>query len=347
MGKVSIIIPCFNSEEFIGDTILSVVNQTHEKWECIIVDDGSTDSSLDLIEEYSRSNPKIKSFIRGSDLKGASVCRNEGANMADGDYLIFLDSDDQLSPNCLENRVKRFKENPDKDFLVFYCELFKEKPGDTKLLWNIRTKVPDLQRYIAHDLSWHTTSPIWKKQSFLNLGGFDEKATCMQDWELHLRALVGNFNYIYFDDKPDCYYRKNHGGDTISSQKASIPKLVGREYLIKKHYIILKGEKVFQGKLRLNFASYFIDLARLWFKAGENEKKEEVLRFLEKENLISSKEKSILDKVIRVESKKVGTFIQKIRWKIHLYRKKRVINQEYFPKSTQYMYTYNDYLKIK
>jgi len=345
--KVSIIIPCFNSEDFIGDTLDSVINQTYDNWECIIVDDGSTDSSLDVIKEVSRKNSKIKCFSRSSDLKGASVCRNEGVKEAEGDYLIFLDSDDQLLPTCLDNRLKRFHENPTMEFLVFYCELFKNKPGDNGIMWNIKTNTPDLERYIAHDLSWNVMCPIWKKSSFEKLGGFDEQATCMQDWELHLRALVGGLNYKYFDDEPDCYYRKNYGSNTISSQKSSIPKLMGREFLIKKHYGILKEKKIFQGKLRHNFVSYFIDLAKLWLKAGEKQKKEEVLIFLVEKNLISPKEKSILDKVIRVESKKVDTFIKKIRWKMHLYMKKRVINQEYFPKSTQYMYTYNDYLKMK
>lgn len=105
---ISVIVPIFNSENYLKNCIESVLNQTLSNWELLLINDGSTDSSLDICNEYSRKNSRIKvaNKIRG----GVSSARNFGIDISNGQYIMFLDSDDTLVDNCLEilyNEMKR------------------------------------------------------------------------------------------------------------------------------------------------------------------------------------------------------------------------------------------------
>ena len=97
---ISVIVPIFNSEKYLANCIESVLNQTLSDWELLLINDGSTDSSLEICNEYSRKDPRVKvaSKIRG----GVSTARNFGIDISNGQYIMFLDSDDTLVDNCLE-----------------------------------------------------------------------------------------------------------------------------------------------------------------------------------------------------------------------------------------------------
>ena len=102
---VSIIIPVFNSEKYIGATIASAVEQTWPNKEIIVVDDGSTDKSLEIAEKLKDSFIKVFS----QENKGASVARNKGLKEAKGEYIQFLDADDLLSPDKIEGQLNALK----------------------------------------------------------------------------------------------------------------------------------------------------------------------------------------------------------------------------------------------
>src|SRR5690606_30409778 len=102
---ISIVTPIYNRESLIAETIRSVKEQTYPNWEMLIVDDGSTDNSWDLISEFSAQDPRIKCFRRDRLPKNANTCRNIGVQHSKGDFLLFLDSDDKLIPNTLEQRL--------------------------------------------------------------------------------------------------------------------------------------------------------------------------------------------------------------------------------------------------
>jgi glycosyltransferase involved in cell wall biosynthesis len=101
--KVSIIVPVFNAEKFLDDCIKSVLAQTFTDYELILVDDGSTDSSLAICQSYANQNSQIK--VVHQENGGLSVARNSGIEVASGDYLTFLDSDDMLDPYFLERMM--------------------------------------------------------------------------------------------------------------------------------------------------------------------------------------------------------------------------------------------------
>jgi teichuronic acid biosynthesis glycosyltransferase TuaG len=105
---VSIITPCYNSQDYISDTILSVISQTYTNWELIIVDDYSTDKSVDIIKKYLANNKKIH-LIKLTKKSGPAFARNEAIKVSNGRYLAFLDSDDYWSPNFLKASMENIK----------------------------------------------------------------------------------------------------------------------------------------------------------------------------------------------------------------------------------------------
>lgn len=109
-GLVSIITPVYNAEDFIEETILSVQDQTYEKWEMLLVDDCSSDSSAEKIRNLAEGDERIK-YIRLEQNSGAAFTRNIGLDMAKGNYIAFLDSDDVWKRDKLQVQVDFLKEN--------------------------------------------------------------------------------------------------------------------------------------------------------------------------------------------------------------------------------------------
>ncbi len=103
--RISIIMPTYNSEKFISASIFSVKNQTYSNWELIIIDDCSSDNTEQAIKEFSSSDHRIK-YIKLDKNSGAAVARNRGVEIASGEYLAFLDSDDVWLPSKLEKQLK-------------------------------------------------------------------------------------------------------------------------------------------------------------------------------------------------------------------------------------------------
>ena len=100
-GLVSIIIPCYNASEYIAKTLSSVAKQTHLEYEVIIVDDGSTDNSKEII--LKSDSLKTKYFFKENE--GVSKARNYGLTKTNGEFILFLDADDLLNPNFLKDRI--------------------------------------------------------------------------------------------------------------------------------------------------------------------------------------------------------------------------------------------------
>ena len=222
--KISIIIPNYNRVQYLKQTLDSVVAQTYHNWEALVVDDGSTDGSKSLVENYIKSDPRIKWIERQEPLKGASVCRNLGIKKALGDYVIFLDSDDMLAPQCLEQRLGIMQDYPALDFAVFKMQFFKETPGDDQRIWNRENETSPLDRFLKLDAVWQTSGPIWKREALKRIEGFNPNLKCWQDIDIHLKALFAKLTFkICYDFPVDCYYRKD-ATDSISQSTTNSPE---------------------------------------------------------------------------------------------------------------------------
>lgn len=205
---VSIVIPSFNNSNVIGETLESLINQSYKNWEAICVDDGSTDTTVEIIDHYIKQDKRIKLVKRQKLPKGGSHCRNIGIENATGEYLILLDGDDILLPDCLKRRVTEMNDSS-YDFIVYRMITFK----DGKVIGrNVGDKT--ISKFIyafasAHAV-WQITQPIYRMDFVRKLGGLDLNFLRMQDIEFELRAVAqskGNFCINLDDITPDCYYR--------------------------------------------------------------------------------------------------------------------------------------------
>ncbi len=202
---VSVIVPSFNKSAFIGDMLATVVAQTEERWELIVVDDASTDDSPQLLARAAEADPRIR-LIALEQNKGANHCRNLGVAEARGRYIVFLDADDLFAPHCLAERLT-VMQGSDLDLAVFTMEVFSQRPGDSTQRWLPDSPHP-LEDFFRHKLPWQTMQPIWDRVFLQELKGFDERFSRHQDVELHTRALlVPGVRYRLFVGEPDCYYR--------------------------------------------------------------------------------------------------------------------------------------------
>lgn len=211
---VSIIIPTYNSEKYIAETLNSVVQQTYVNWECILVDDSSIDTTIDIIEQYIEKEERIVFYKKNSSLpKGPSSSRNFGVEKAKGDYLIFLDSDDLLAITCLENRVEKFNQNKGCDFLVFQMERFFNEPDFTKKSKVVKkNKQKILELFIALHGSWQVTSPIYKRSFFKSIT-FNAKLMVYEDLEVAIKSILKSKSFKIYDGI-DCYYRNDENYKT-------------------------------------------------------------------------------------------------------------------------------------
>lgn len=197
----------YNSAQTIVETLDSVYNQSVDNWEVICIDDLSSDNTFQVVEEYAKKDNRISVYHRNSNLKGGSVCRNEGAKLAKGEFLIFLDADDLLASTCIENRLRSI-DNTSLDFVVYPMAYFTDSIDQAKVYSKLGAK-NELFCFASGAPTWQVTSPIIRKSFFERLGGFDESFQRYQDVEFHTRAIIGSgSNYeIMKNAIPDCYYR--------------------------------------------------------------------------------------------------------------------------------------------
>ncbi|MEO2177606.1 MAG: glycosyltransferase, partial [bacterium] len=210
MSKISVITPSFNRAAFVEDTLLSLVNQNATNWECIIVDDGSTDNSLEIISSYARYDQRFKLFKRERGPKGACTCRNIGVEKSCGEYLIFLDTDDLLAPHCIEQRIEIMEQHPELDLSIFPAAIFENEPYDVNKWWNIETDRDLLTRQLHQDAICQGTGCIWKRSSFVNIGMWNESHMIWQDIDLFLRTWIQDYRCrVCFDCEVDLHYRRH------------------------------------------------------------------------------------------------------------------------------------------
>ncbi|MDR5589701.1 glycosyltransferase family 2 protein [Christiangramia sp. SM2212] len=208
---ISIIIPTYNRSQVLGGAVDSLLLQSYENWECLIVDDGSTDYTEELVDFYIQKDSRIKYLVRRTNPKGASHCRNVGLEKANGKYLMFLDSDDQLFSYALSNRLDILRKSPGSDFYIFPMYM-----KNNNLMRRMSIKPEDykgeyLKKFLTNNISWGIMCVLWDVNFIRKLNGFKVDYPRLNDPELHIRALLKYDNYtLAHDQMPDSIYRVNN-----------------------------------------------------------------------------------------------------------------------------------------
>lgn len=210
---VSIIIPTFNRSHLLSDVLNSVIEQTHTHWECIIVDDGSTDDTLNILENYCNQDKRFRFYKRPNNRpKGANACRNYGFEKSKGNFVNWFDSDDIMKSDFLESKLNLMQD--DLDMVFSYGAYFKDNVLDYEVS---KPKVEGtILNFIKGTFYLSTPGPLWKRSFLVNKMLFDENRHKIQDIEFHFRMLIENLNFRCYEANFLFFIRR--GEERISSK---------------------------------------------------------------------------------------------------------------------------------
>lgn len=245
MPKISVIIPCYNQEPYIAECIESVLAQTFTDYEIIVINDGSTDNSAQIVSKYMTNYPQIK-LINQSN-QGVIAARNNAISQAKGYYIYPLDGDDKIHPKCLET-LYAAKDNA--DVISSEVELFGEKNERLQLRRPTKMNMIKSNQVVC--------SALYKKSDWEIYGGYDANMkNGLEDWEFWLNFIEDNKTF-YRVGRVLLYYRcyATSRNNTISSKRKKELK----------QYIRSKHKKLYTLKMRL-FLSLLKLCPKKWFKA--------------------------------------------------------------------------------
>ncbi|MFL9831957.1 glycosyltransferase family 2 protein [Flavobacterium sp. ST-87] len=212
---VSIIIPTLNRAHLIGETLDSVLAQTYKNWECIIVDDGSTDNSMNIISNYVDADSRLKFYNRPIDrIRGANSCRNYGFQLSKGELIQWFDSDDLMLPDYISEKVICFSE----DLNMVMCSGFYWYPiTGEKIPYDLVVKNYLFNDYVRWESKVLTPSVLFKRKYLSGKKIFNTKMTRGQEFELFSRLFFNlNEKDYYIINKSLFLYRQH--SNSISLQ---------------------------------------------------------------------------------------------------------------------------------
>jgi len=262
MPKVSVIMPTYNRAETLPDALESLLAQTYLDFEVIVVDDGSTDNTRAVVEEYCKKDSRIIYYYQEN--KERSAARNQGIRLSRGEYIAFLDSDDVYLPEKLEKQVAILDSVRDSDFVYCYYKLMDRtgnpvESGDSPAYALSGNIYPEILRFTGVNIK--TPSVMVRKKLFEKIGGFDEKMKVCEDLDLWRRAA--RFTRIEQVQEALIAVRVGAGG-TVREDLWSGYK--GRMYYYRK---AIKGDK----KLSFYFKILiYAELYAVYGKLGLNKK---------------------------------------------------------------------------
>lgn len=221
--KVSIVIPCYNQAQFLEEALASVLAQTYQDWECIVVNDGSKDETESIATKWLIKDSRFKYLAQENS--GVVVARNNGINQATGTYILPLDADDKISKDYLSLAIAKFTKDPKLKVVYSSAMLFGAKEG----LWQL----PDYSLKQLAERNVIFSSAIYKKADWKRVDGYDiNMKEGLEDWEFWINILKGG-GEVYKIPEVCFYYRQLDSSRNTSIAKEQYYKLY--DYLSLKH----------------------------------------------------------------------------------------------------------------
>ena len=178
---VSVIIPIYNRAQLIGETLDSIFEQTYQNWECIIVDDGSTDNTVEVVSEYVKKDNRFQLHFRPGDrLKGGNAARNYGFEVSNGEYINWFDSDDLMDQSMLKTKIDLFNMDTSLEFVICGFNMFRGNHFIENNKWVVKKKEDIYKKFISKEILLNTQVIMWKRNKIQSLV-FDENLTRAQD----------------------------------------------------------------------------------------------------------------------------------------------------------------------
>jgi len=232
---VSIIIPSYNYGHYLAETLRKLLEQPFDRWECIVVDDGSTDNTRDIVGPFSEQDSRIRYHYQRN--QGLSAARNTGIGLSRGNYVQLLDADDLLSPSKLMLQAAYMDSHP--EISVTYTDAFyflSDNPSVRHRSMTISAVgalalsdepwiprlAPDQPELLLNQLFSSNIAPVnsmlVRKSVFNEVGAFDTSYKRLEDWNFWTRAAIQRQRFAFFDH-PDAYALVRVHGDSMSFDK--------------------------------------------------------------------------------------------------------------------------------
>lgn len=222
---ISVIIPSYNREKTIIRCISSILNQTKKVFEIIVVDDGSTDRTLEQVRSIKHDSIKI---IKQNH-KGAQAARNLGILNARGNYIAFLDSDDEWQTDCVETYIRCLSCGNENKVLWTDCYVLNEETNEKKV-WNLPGKSGNVYRYLLYQAGPMFQGMLVPREALIRAGLLDENVVAFQEWDTAI-ALSRNTEFVHIKRPMFIYHQ--HAGETISKSKKV--GICGYKYIVAKY----------------------------------------------------------------------------------------------------------------
>ena len=206
---VSIIIPAFNYGAFIRHTLDSIFNQKYKSWECIVIDDGSTDNTADVVRGYADRDERVIYVYQKNG--GTSKARNSGLSRAKGEYIQFLDADDLLESRKLQRHAQYLDDNPEVDIVYGGARYFRTEYPDERRHSMMEIDAPwmpevsgsgkGIQEALVERNIMVVSAPLVRRRIIDQVGLFDVMLPPLEDWDYWVRCAIngGRFQYLEED----------------------------------------------------------------------------------------------------------------------------------------------------
>jgi glycosyltransferase involved in cell wall biosynthesis len=208
--QVTVVIPTYNRAHLVKDAVESVLNQTYQNFELIVIDDGSTDNTKEVLAVY-----KDKLTYIYQENQGRSAARNHGIKLAQGEYIAFLDSDDAWFLDKLERQVPVLESTPPDVVLVHGYKCIVDKNLQPLLGWELKLRKlyslaekgeETYENYLYFNCIF-TSAILVRRTAIIEIDGYDASIGSLEDFDLYLRLLLKNYDFAFISEPPVIKYR--------------------------------------------------------------------------------------------------------------------------------------------
>ena len=227
MVRISVIIPAYNAEKTIKETIESVLKQTFADWELIIINDGSTDSTLDIVNGFQDGRIQVFSYPNS----GASASRNKGFSHSQGEYIALLDADDLWSTDKLEAQLAALETNPQASIAYSWSDCIDESSQFLRRGGHLTINGDAFPQLLLLDILENGSNPLIRRKAFAAIDGFDESLPAGQDWDLYLRLAAAGYQFVAIP-RTQVFYRistSSMSANVLRLESASV-KVIDRAF---------------------------------------------------------------------------------------------------------------------
>ena len=237
---VSVVIPCYNCESFVSRAIESVLRQNYKDWELILVNNNSKDNTQKVLDDYQKKYPdKIRTFLEMK--KGGGAARNKGLAEAKGEWIEFLDADDELLPDKLERQLELLKQNNAHIVSSSFFLVKNIKGKEQKTVINPFSS--NIWKGLISSKLGITSANLWSKEKLQIVNGWDENLSSSQEYDLLFRLLKAD-SKICFDTTPSAFIYSMDDSVSKSTDLARVERILTNLVNLRlsiKDYLVQKG----------------------------------------------------------------------------------------------------------